>query len=606
MEAHLQALEKRFEAQSLAANQKLEELSLASNWKFKDILHMMQAIKEQMLDCGSSPRYEDRFSQPKLGYTPKLEFPKFDGTNPRLWIKKCCKYFTMCKIPDDYKVDLASLNMVDKAENWVSSYLSSRTLVDWQDFVIDVNGLFKDEIGVNVVEEFNKLQQTGSIETYVDEFENLRAIMLQNSLVFPEKYLLQHESITVNFQKYTKPSSYSAKSYQLVTNTNTFKPPLLPTPNTKPFTTHKSTSKPFLKPKYVPVDVREEKIAKGLCYYCDAPYDRNHVCQFKEPQLFTVEIPGLDEVDAAVVSLEENDDDVLSNPRISLSALSRSQNFHTMRVKAMVYRKPLQTLIDSGSTHNFLDRQLAEELGCKVKRIIDQAVTVADGNHLICDSVCKNFSWTLGGHTFTADVILIALGSCEMVLGVLWLSTLGSISWNFKQLTMKFVIGQNEVELKGVPAQKLKVSENCPSAKLMECASQVCFMQLTRRYQLHFSNSGYPNLWDSPIEIQYRSGKENLVADALSRVQGSHILLLAISVVDSDLASLIKASYSLNDNTQAIIDDLSKGVSSVLGFSLQDALIPEMQEAPSSAIPLPTAILIPELLGLVMSLLSNS
>lgn len=53
------------------------------------------------------------------GYVPKLKFPKFNGTNPRMWIKKYNKYFHLCKIPEEQKVDLACL--VEKAEQWVSS-----------------------------------------------------------------------------------------------------------------------------------------------------------------------------------------------------------------------------------------------------------------------------------------------------------------------------------------------------------------------------------------------------------------------------------------------------------------------------------------------------
>lgn len=55
------------------------------------------------------------------GYVPKLKFPKFNGTNPRMWIKKYNKYFHLCKIPEEQKVDLACLYMVEKAEQWVSS-----------------------------------------------------------------------------------------------------------------------------------------------------------------------------------------------------------------------------------------------------------------------------------------------------------------------------------------------------------------------------------------------------------------------------------------------------------------------------------------------------
>ena len=51
-------------------------------------------------------------------------------------------------------------------------------MVDWHDFVIDVSTHFRYERGMNVVEEFNKLQHTDSIESYVDEFENLKSIIL--------------------------------------------------------------------------------------------------------------------------------------------------------------------------------------------------------------------------------------------------------------------------------------------------------------------------------------------------------------------------------------------------------------------------------------------
>ena len=41
---------------------------------------------------------------------------------------------------------------------------------------------------------------------------------------------------------------------------------------------------------------RADKIAKGLCYFCDHPYKRGHKCPTKKSQLFLVEVPaGTDE-----------------------------------------------------------------------------------------------------------------------------------------------------------------------------------------------------------------------------------------------------------------------------------------------------------------------
>jgi len=65
-------------------------------------------------------------------------------------------------------------------------------------------------------------------------------------------------------------------------------------------------------------------------------------------------------------------------------------------------------------------------------------VTVADGNKITCDVVCKGFTWRLHGEEYMADMIVVALGSCEMILGVQWLATLGPILWDFEKLRMEF------------------------------------------------------------------------------------------------------------------------------------------------------------------------
>ena len=62
--------------------------------------------------------------------------------------------------------------------------------MNWNSFVIDLTPRSKNDLGLNVVEEFNKLQQHDSLETYIDQFENLRAIMLQNNFTLPDSNIL--------------------------------------------------------------------------------------------------------------------------------------------------------------------------------------------------------------------------------------------------------------------------------------------------------------------------------------------------------------------------------------------------------------------------------
>ncbi|GJU71509.1 transposon ty3-I gag-pol polyprotein, partial [Tanacetum coccineum] len=155
---------------------------------------------------------------------------------------------------------------------------------------------------------------------------------------------------------------------------------LLPKPNTP---TPGSVRKQLTQKKY------EEKRSKNLCFYCDQKYVPGHKCKT---------------VNEGVQA------------HISLNALSGISSFQTMRVIGLVAKQhQLHILVDSGSTHNFLDVNMAKIMGCKVWSTCPLAVSVPGGKHMV----------TVRG--------------CDMVLGVQWLSTLGDIKLNFQELKIEFV-----------------------------------------------------------------------------------------------------------------------------------------------------------------------
>ena len=59
--------------------------------------------------------------------------------------------------------------------------------------------------------------------------------------------------------------------------------------------------------------------------------------------------------------------------------------------------------------------------------------------------------------------------------------------------------------------------------------------------------------------IQYKSGIENLAADALSRISGTEILLMAISLINFDLQEKIQQSYEHDLNLQRIVASFQHG-----------------------------------------------
>jgi len=65
-------------------------------------------------------------------------------------------------------------------------------------------------------------------------------------------------------------------------------------------------------------------------------------------------------------------------------------------------------------------------------------VQTANGEKMVCQSMCKGLRWKMQGISFQADVYIIELSNYEMVLGIQWLFLLGDILCNYKHLWMSF------------------------------------------------------------------------------------------------------------------------------------------------------------------------
>ena len=86
-----------------------------------------------------------------------------------------------------------------------------------------------------------------------------------------------------------------------------------------------------------------------------------------------------------------------------------------MRVTGRVESRLIHILIDSGSTHNFLDATTAKRLRCELLKIPPLVVAVGNGAQLDCQTLCRGFTWTLietGGMTeYITDAYIVSLGS---------------------------------------------------------------------------------------------------------------------------------------------------------------------------------------------------
>jgi hypothetical protein len=47
-----------------------------------------------------------------------MDFPYFDGSDPRIWLDKCCAYFTLYQIPLTFRVSTTLIHMSGVTAHW--------------------------------------------------------------------------------------------------------------------------------------------------------------------------------------------------------------------------------------------------------------------------------------------------------------------------------------------------------------------------------------------------------------------------------------------------------------------------------------------------------
>ena len=65
---------------------------------------------------------------------PKLLFPKFGGTTPKIWFDDCVNYFTIYSVPEHLKVTAATMHLEGNARKWWQAYRQNHAVTEWSKF----------------------------------------------------------------------------------------------------------------------------------------------------------------------------------------------------------------------------------------------------------------------------------------------------------------------------------------------------------------------------------------------------------------------------------------------------------------------------------------
>lgn len=99
------------------------------------------------------------------------------------------------------------------------------------------------------------------------------------------------------------------------------------------------------------------------------------------------------EVELIVNDMEEQLQSQESPGEISLNVLAGNKMTSTIRLKRFIKGRQVSILLDSGSTHSFIDSQILKKLSLHPQTTPPLLVTVADGTQIMVDTSCRRVNW---------------------------------------------------------------------------------------------------------------------------------------------------------------------------------------------------------------------
>lgn len=189
---------------------------------------------------------------------------------------------------------------------------------------------------------------------------------------------------------------------------------------------------------------------KGLCYNCDEKWNSSHRCKgrvlffiadFEDP--FFPEPSSLEKPPSPTVEPTQSFDPSSLHPHISLHAMAGVPATDTFRLYGVVNHARVTILVDSGSTHNFVQPRVVKFFNLLMEDMMLLRVQMGNGSVLDCRQLCSSTTLLIQNHSFTVTLCVLPLSGVDIVLGVEWLRTLGLIITDYSSFTMQFThLGQ--------------------------------------------------------------------------------------------------------------------------------------------------------------------
>jgi hypothetical protein len=109
----------------------------------------------------------------------------------------------------------------------------------------------------------------------------------------------------------------------------------------------------------------------------------------------------------------------------------------TFQLTGVVQNQRIQFLVDSGSTHSFINNSFIPHFTDVAALKSTVQVKVANGAKTVCDKALLNCPWWCEGNQFTTQFKFLTLGAYDGILGLDWLAMHSPIDKGWPDLLSK-------------------------------------------------------------------------------------------------------------------------------------------------------------------------
>ncbi|XP_010497067.1 PREDICTED: uncharacterized protein LOC104774100 [Camelina sativa] len=346
-----------------------------------------------------------------------MELPIFEGKSPDDWLFRLEKCYASRGIPDYVKIDLAISCLTGSSVTWWRMAYGRQRIGSWKDFMEKFIVRFKPSRGLSALDQLMSIHQKGSVDEYREQFQELAVELPHFSNDVLESAFLR------GLRKCIRDQVVRCRPFDLAEIVDTAK-----------MIEHQEAentslqSRPSVRSYYSPTH--------GQATSTSRPVDQwfpGHRCK-PQQKLKCLEVAEEDEQYCDAVEVQQGPEGLEAD-------IEEIQEYEDVVV-----------LVDSGATRSFVDYDLVKNLGLSISTTRAFGVRVGGGRILKGKGRVSGTLLGIQGVEIMEELLVIELGSTDLVLGYSWLATLGDTRINWLNRTLSWKIGVKWVTIVGDPS----------------------------------------------------------------------------------------------------------------------------------------------------------